>query len=68
MDMENNKTPDSKANHLLEIEVVDTPEHDNPEFGAVSIRLRTTKNSTNVIRLSLLDASELAHHLAEYLK
>lgn len=67
--MENNdNAPDSRAYHLLDIEVTDTPAHDNPAFGSVSIRLKATKNNTNVLRMSLSDATELAYYLHKYLE
>lgn len=58
--------PDSEAKHLLGIEVADTPAHDNPQIGAVTLRLRQTTNTTRVVRMTMKDAVALSKALDEY--
>ena len=58
--------PDSDANNYETVEVYDTPERDNPKFGAVCLHVSRGNNSTT-LRMTRADAEILADKLSEYL-
>lgn len=60
--------PDSEADDYLSISVRDTPERDNPKFGAVTIELSQTPQRSQSIRMSRVDAVDLHDALTHYLE
>lgn len=58
--------PDSEAEDFESIEVTDTPERDNPKFGAVSLQVSRGIHSTT-IRMTKADAEKLAIKITKYL-
>lgn len=61
------QTPDSRVSQAENVQVVWTEEHDNPAYGAVSIRHRTTEYSTSVIRMSANAAAKMRDQITELL-
>lgn len=61
-----NPEPDSEAPDYEEIEVADTLEYDNPQFGAVTVQLWHHKNHSQSLRMSMRAAVELSKALDEY--
>lgn len=62
-----NNEPDGDADNFESIKVFDTPERDNPKFGAVT--LTTTRgNSSQTLRMTVNDAHVLKYSLTEYLR
>lgn len=59
--------PDSEALPLLDITVEDTHASDNPQFGAVTVRLKQTPQTSRVIRMTLDNAFDLHASLDVYL-
>jgi hypothetical protein len=58
--------PDSEADDYESIEVADTPERDNPKFGAVTLQV-TRGNHSQTLRMTRADAQSLADKLTEHL-
>jgi len=59
--------PDSEATSWRSIEVIDTPERDNPKFGAVTIHLDQDERRSQSLRMTRIDAEVLVDKLSEYL-
>jgi hypothetical protein len=59
--------PDSEADNFAFIEVLDTPERDNPKFGAVTLRIEQSSTRSQSLRMTTEDAETLVIKLTKYL-
>ncbi len=62
-----NPAPDSQVPSTQEIEIFETPLHENPQHGAATIRLRNSPGFSQSMRVSKATASSLLRQLAAYL-
>lgn len=60
--------PDSEAWEGQTVHVRDTPERDNPKYGAVTLTFDVSETHSNTVRITRRIAQELNKHLNEYLK
>lgn len=59
--------PDSDASNWRSIEVFDTPERDNPKFGAVTLRIDQDSSRSQTLRMTRADAEVLVDKLSGYI-
>ena len=60
--------PDSEAWGGQTVHVGDTPERDNPKYGAVTLTFEVGETHSNTVRITRSIARELSKQLTEYLK
>lgn len=62
-----NREPDSDISPDQKIQVSDTPDHDNPAFGSVTVTMDLNKTSSTTLRMSRATAESLLVQLENYL-